>query len=730
MREVIDSVSAQSFDRALITVSSIKPRFSYLAGSPMPHGVFLHRGGANFTLFSRHATRVWLLLFEDVNASHPFQVIELDPKHHKTGDIWHIYVRGAGEELAYIFRVDGPDQPNLGHRFNLRRTLLDPYATAIISPLEWDFSGFCSSCDQGSSDDPHDLNGSQPVIVKSLVTSNSFDWEDDRPLHYPWSNLVIYETHVRGLTIHSSAGSKVPGSFLGVIDKIPYLKQLGVTAVEFMPLQEFNPHEMTAVNPLTGEKLKNYWGYNTIAFFAPHEGYSTRLYPGCQVDEFKTMVKALHRAGIEVLLDVVFNHTAEGDETGPTLSFRGLDNSIYYLLEENKHRYKNYSGCGNTMNCNHPVVRNFILDCLRYWVVEMHVDGFRFDLASILGRDRNGQLVPNAPLLEQIAEDPILRDVKLIAEAWDAGGAYLVGRFPGERWSEWNGLYRDDVRRYWRGDAGQAGAFASRLCGSADIYEHSGKAPVNSINFVTCHDGFTLNDLVSYHQKHNLVNGENNRDGSNDNFSINYGAEGATSDPGIKRARLKQMKNFIATLMVSRGVPMILGGDEFCRTQLGNNNAYCQDNEISWYDWSLLDKNQEFFEFVRGMIQFRRRHPVLSAEQFYKPEEVSWFNAAGWMPNWRTDSAIGCQIHVKKDGDTGLYLIFNPLSHSLSFQLPRAPEGTVWIKKVDTSAMPPYDVCQPGQGIPLDEETSLLVSDRSVVVLVVERKGVPALASV
>jgi isoamylase len=612
---------------------------------------------------------------------------------------------------VYAFRVDGPHEPERGHRFDGRRILLDPYATALTSPAYWDFGGFC----------PRDGTEPQPAIVKGLVTGNGFDWEDDRPLYHPWSDLVIYETHVRGLTIHPSSGVKLPGSYLGVIDKIPYLKQLGITAIEFMPLQEFNPNEMMTVNPHTGEKLHNYWGYNTIAFFAPYEGYGTRLYPGCQVDEFKTMVKALHKAGIEVLLDVVFNHTAEGDETGPTLNFRGLDNSIYYILEEDKQRYKNYSGCGNTMNCNHPVVRNYILDCLRYWVVEMHVDGFRFDLASILGRDRNGNLTPNPPLLEQIAEDPILRDVKLIAEAWDAGGAYLVGRFPGERWSEWNGLYRDDVRRYWRGDPGMAGALASRLCGSADIYEHSGKAPVNSINFVTCHDGFTLNDLVSYEHKHNLANGENNRDGSDCNYSANYGWEGPTDDPAIHRARLKQMKNFMATLFVSRGVPMILGGDEFCRTQGGNNNAYCQDNEISWFDWTLLEKNREFFDFVRGMILFRRRHPVLSSERFYQSKDVSWFNPSGWMPDWHSDSAIGCHIHAEENAEQQLCLLSNPYIHAVSFLLPHPPEGRVWIKMVDTSAMPPFDVCEPGHGIPLYREKSLLVRDRSLVVLVAER---------
>lgn len=697
-------------------LSTTRPLFSYSAGSPLPQGVNLHKGGVNFALFSRNATRVWLLLFEDIHAAEPLQTIELDPSRHKTGDMWHICVHGVGRGLSYAYCVDGPDAAERGHRFDPRRILVDPYATAVASPLHWDFRGFVSG-------DPSDQeNGSQRTIVKSLVTENNFDWEGDRPLYHPWSDLVIYECHVRGLSKHPSSCARMPGSYLGVIDKIPYLKQLGVTAVEFMPLQEFNPNEITAVHPETGERLRNYWGYNTIAFFAPYEGYGTRLYPGCQVDEFKTMVKALHKAGIEVLLDVVFNHTAEGNETGPTLNFRGLDNSIYYLLEENKRRYKNYSGCGNTLNCNHPVVRSYILDCLRYWVVEMHVDGFRFDLASILGRDQDGNLVPNPPLLEHIAEDPILRDVKLIAEAWDAGGAYLVGRFPGERWSEWNGLYRDDIRRYWRGDSAMAGAFASRLCGSADIYEHSGKAPVNSINFVTCHDGFTLNDLVSYEHKHNLANGENNRDGSNCDFSANYGVEGPSDDPAINRLRLRQMKNFMATLMVSRGVPMVLGGDEFGRTQHGNNNAYCQDNEISWFDWTLAEKNREFLIFVREMISFRRRHPVLSRECFYKPEDVSWFNPSGWMPDWKKDSALGCHIHAKGESGEHLCIVANPHSHAVAFLLPHPPESMVWVTTVDTSASPPFDVCQPGQGIPVHRDSSFLVRDRSFMVLVAERQ--------
>lgn len=680
----------------------------YSPGSPLPIGAHLHSDGVNFTLFSRHATRVWLLLFDSPEDEFPAHVIELDPHLHRTGDIWHILVEGVGRGLAYAFRVDGPHQPEKGHRFDPDRLLVDPYATALHSPPEWSLSALAESKADG------------PVLVKNLVMGNHFDWEGDRPLRHHWSELVIYETHVRGLTVHPSAGVSLPGTYRGLIEKIPYLKELGVTAVELMPMQEFNPSEFTRYNPDTGEPLRNYWGYSTIAFFAPHQRYGSRAYPGCQVDEFKEMVKALHRADIEVLLDVVFNHTAEGNESGPTFAFRGLDNSIYYLLEEDKRHYKNYSGCGNTLNCNHPVVRNYILDCLRYWVVEMHVDGFRFDLASILGRDRNGHLIPNPPLLESIAEDPILREVKLIAEAWDAGGAYLVGRFPGERWSEWNGMFRDDVRRYWRGDHGMLGPFASRLCGSADIYEHSGKAPVNSINFVTCHDGFTMHDLVSYEHKINWANGENNRDGTDQDFSANHGVEGPTDDPGINRVRIRQMKNFLATLLLSRGVPMLLGGDEFCRTQRGNNNAYCQDNDISWYDWTLLDRNRPLFEFVRGMIAFRSRFPVLTREQFYRPEDLSWFGPSGWIPDWENGSAVGCHIHCSASAGPQLCMLFNPQHHTVNFVLPRPPQQTIWTRAIDTAASAPFDVCPEGGAIPLYEQDSLLIPERSLVVLVAE----------
>lgn len=685
-------------------------------GHPLPLGVHAEGGNLNFAVFSRHAACLWLLLFDDPESLDPTWCIELDSKHHRTGDIWHVGVHGAPIPLYYVYQAEGPFEPARGYRFNRHRILLDPYALALVGIEHWDFTIH--------SDTWHKRHPGEPIPkaqyrVKCLVpVEEEFNWGDDRPPKIPWSKTVIYETHVRGLTIHPSSGCLRRGTFLGVIEKIPYLKRLGITALEMMPVHQFNPRELDRKNPLTGEPLVNYWGYNTVAFFAPHAQYSTRQRVTSPITEFKAMVKALHEAGIEVLLDVVFNHTAEGDETGPTLHFKGLDNCIYYLLEErDKSRYVNFSGCGNTLNCNHPVVRNYILECLRYWVTEMHVDGFRFDLASILGRDRQGKLIPNPPLLESIAEDPILRGVKLIAEAWDAGGAYQVGLFPGERWSEWNGRYRDEVRRFWRGDRGMLGLFATRLCGSSDLYQHSGKTPVNSINFITCHDGFTLNDLVSYKHKHNEANGEHNRDGSNENYSCNYGVEGPSDDPRIEAIRLRQIKNFLTTLFVSRGIPMLLGGDEFRRSQYGNNNAYCQDNEISWYDWRLVEKNAYLVRFVRELIRFRFAHPVLSREAFYQPHEIEWFGPERSPPDWHEGYALGARIHPDSPDGQALCLLFNAASEPVAFDLPPLPKGRRWHLAIDTAASSPYDIYEAGTE-PAIETARLRLIERSLAVLI------------
>lgn len=648
------------------------------AGRAYPLGCSLDGSGLNVAVFSRHATRIDLLLFEVFrNPESPFVSIKLDARCHRTGDIWHVRVEGAPEGIVYTLRANGPNEPARGHRFNPDKTLLDPYAIALVGTECWDFA--CAASGELDS----------AVKPKCWVAEQApFDWQGDCPVGHPWSETIIYETHVRGLTIDPSSAACRPGTYLGVVEKIPHLQMLGVTAVELMPVQEFFENELTRRNPTTGERLRNYWGYSTVAFFAPKESYSTRARPGDQLTEFKTMVRELHRAGIEIILDIVFNHTAEGDHSGPTLNYRGLDNAIYYMLESDRRYYRNYSGCGNTLNCSHPVVRDHILDCLRYWVTDMHVDGFRFDLASVLGRDGSGELLSNPPLLERIAEDPILRHVKLVAEAWDAGGAYQVGSFPGQRWSEWNGRYRDDVRRFWRGDPGLAGAFASRLCGSADIYAHSGKQPVHSINFVTCHDGFTLNDLVSYNEKHNEANGEDNRDGTNENFSANYGTEGDTDDAAIEAVRVRQIKNFLATLFLSRGVPMLLGGDEFRRTQQGNNNAYCQDNAVSWYDWRLFDAHRQIVEFTAELIAFRKAHPVLRLPQFYTEKELLWFDAAGRTPNWETSMrGLGCAILA--EGVPSLCLLFNPEDAPLAYQLPESLQTTTWTVAIDTAETPP-----------------------------------------
>ena len=688
-------------------------------GLPLPIAAHQWGDGVNFSIFSRHATRVRLELFDYLEDSVPTRVVDLDPVHHRTGDIWHVWVQGIRTGQLYAYRVEGPYRPQEGHRFNPHKLLLDPCATAVACPENWDFS---PACGYESSSPQLDLSPSEVddagAMPKCVFVHEHFDWEDSWPLRHPWSQTVIYETHVRGFTVHPSSGVNHPGTYRGLAERIPYLQDLGVTAVELMPVQEFNEHELSQVNPLTGERLRNYWGYNPVAFMAPKGSYSSHGNLGQQRLEFKEMVKAFHKAGIEVILDVVFTHTAEGNELGPTFCLRGLDNAIFYMLEEDRRFYKDYTGTGNSINTNHPVVRDFILTALRHWVTEMHVDGFRFDLASVLGRDEEGNLSFDPPLLERIAEDPILREVKIIAEAWDAGGAYQVGSFSERRWAEWNGRYRDEVRRFWRGDEGMIGFFASRICGSADLYRRSGKGPESSINFVTCHDGFTLNDLVSYRRKHNEANGESNRDGADENYSANYGIEGETDDLEIEAVRKRQIKNFLLTLFVSRGVPMLLGGDEFRRTQRGNNNAYCQDNEINWYDWSQLPVHQEIHRFTRGMIAFRRAHPVLSETAFYSDADIRWFSPAGAVPNWSDpgEKRLACLILSRVEPD--LYLTFNAGTEAAAFVLPEPPRGGCWHVAVDTFRPSPDDLCQPGEEVALGGQEVYHVGPRSSVILI------------
>jgi isoamylase len=689
-----------------------------LAGSPVPWGAHQVGDGVNFALFSRQATGVRLELYQHPDDRSPTKVIDLDPMRHRTGDVWHVWVRGLASGQLYGYRIEGPYQPEQGHRFNSHKLLLDPFARAIAGVEDWDFSaaqGYDSSSKLVDlSLSTVDDAGTTP---KCVFTHEHFDWEMDSPPKHSASDTVIYETHVRGFTIHPSSGVAHPGTFAGLTEKIPYLQDLGVTAIELMPVLEFNENESTRLNPITGEKLKNYWGYDPAAFFAPKQSYSHGGSHCRQASEFREMVKAFHRAGIEVILDIVLNHTAEGNETGPTICLRGIENSIFYMLQENDRRYyKDFTGVGNTLNANHPVVRQFVMSVLCYWVMHMHVDGFRFDLASVLGRDEHGNILRNAPLLEDIAEDPILRDVKIIAEAWDAGGAYQVGSFSTRRWTEWNGRFRDDVRRFWIGDAGMMGLFANRICGSADLYQGSGKGPASSLNFVTAHDGFTLNDLVSYKQKHNDENGDSNRDGTDANYSDNCGVEGPSDDPAVESMRNHLIKTFLLTLLISRGVPMLLGGDEFRRTQRGNNNAYCQDNEVSWFDWGLVEKHKEIQRFTRGMIAFRRAHSALRKEVFYTDADIKWFAPNGATPDWtdQRQRCFACLILGKMEPD--LFLMFNAETRSVDFCLPALP-GKIWRLAVDTARPAPDDLYAPGNEPSLQGQMSFRLAPRSSAIL-------------
>jgi glycogen operon protein len=703
-------------------------------GKALPLGASLIEGGVNFALFSRHASSVSLIIFEDEKPDSAYQEFKLDRWKNKTGDIWHCCILGLKAGAYYLYRVDGPYEPEKGLRFNVNKFLLDPYAKALTELPNWD----TKACAGYSPEAPiKDLSFSRTSNLscqpRCIVINDNFDWQGDRPLNYPLRFSVLYETHVRGLS--KAGGTEVhhPGTYRGVLEKIPYLKDLGVTSLEFLPIQEFNERELLAKNPKTGEKLVNYWGYSTVAFFAPKGSYAADHRPGAQVTEFKEMVRELHKAGIEVILDIVFNHTAEGNEMGPTISFRGLDNPVYYLLDENRRYYRNYSGCGNTMNCNHPVVRNFIIECLQYWVIEMHVDGFRFDLGSILGRDQRGRLMENPPMLERIAEDAVLSSTKIIAEAWDAGGAYQVGWFPGGRWAEWNDKFRDEIRRYWRGDPGETRHLATRLSGSSDLYLRDGREPFHSINFITSHDGFTMYDLVSYNRKHNEMNGEQNRDGTNNDNSYNYGHEGFSLDPMVLKIREQQMKNFIATLMVSLGTPMMLGGDEIARTQDGNNNAYCQDNAASWYDWGRLEKNKGLYRFTKEMIAFRLRHHGFMRPEFYTGRggsynaipDISWFNEKGETPKWdnpgpclamRMDGSRA-EILADKD-DNDFFIMFNSSLDAVVFSLAEAPAKKVWFRAIDTSFASPKDILLPGGEEALTSPARYRVKPRSMVVLI------------
>jgi glycogen operon protein len=719
--------------------------FRTARGRSLPLGATALIDGVNFVLLCRHGTAVSLVLYP-LDGPEVLAEIPLDARKHRTGDNWHIAVRGLPPAFRYGWRVDGPRSD--GHCFDCNVILLDPASTSISDGSVWgaqpedeigrhrhqatarlDALHPQAAAGQKAAFAPSRNLG---TIRRSLFFRRPYDWREDVPPLVPVEDTIIYELHVRGFTVHPSAGVSKPGTFAGLAEKIPYLQRLGITAVELLPVHEFDEDDCPFSNPQTDEWLLNFWGYNSISFAAPKAAYAWSGREHGQVVEFRDMVRAFHAAGIEVFLDVVFNHTGEGDYRGRTYSFRGLDNEVYYLLDADGN-YLNFSGCGNTVNCNHPVVRDLILTCLRFWVAEMHVDGLRFDLASIMGRDRHGNVLVEPPVVEMIAEDGVLRDTKLIAEPWDAGGLYQVGMFPfGRRWSEWNGRYRDDVRRFWRGDPGCAGALATRLAGSADLYEASGRRPLHSINFITCHDGFTLRDLVSYNQKHNEANGEDNRDGANDNLSWNCGVEGPTSDPKIEQLRRRQAKNLLTTLLLSQGVPMLLAGDEFLRTQGGNNNAWCQDNAVSWIDWKLAETNADFLRFTQMLITLRRRHPALRRRTFFKgtPQgpgqrsDIQWHGVEPQKPDFSGFSRIvaftldGTQTGREPDRD--FYVVCNAWRESLVFRIPASPTGRPWRRVIDTALPSPQDIVELDEGPVVDPRTAYHVSPHSMLVLISE----------
>lgn len=686
-------------------------KYSTQPGRRFPFGTTFDSKGTNFSVWGRFATRVELLLYERSDSADPFQVILLDPKVNRTFYAWHVYVEGLSPGTFYGWRMEGPgDTRSTGHRFDKEKVLLDPWARAVTCEL-WDRRRACMPGDNG------------PFSMRGIVLNDEpYDWEGDTPLNHPMEHAVIYEMHVGGFTRHPSSKVAHPGTFEGVIEKIPYLKALGITDVELMPVMAFDEQDVPEDAAARG--LKNYWGYSTHSFFSPHPGYVVSPEKGTHRREFRDMVKALHQAGIGVILDVVLNHTAEGGEAGPTINFKGIANSGFYHLDpQDRSIYRDFTGCGNTVSCNTPIVSEFLVYCLEYWVQEMHVDGFRFDLASVLSRDPNGVPMYSAPTPWMIEFSKVLANTAIIAEAWDAAGLYQVGDFPGFRWAEWNGRYRDVIRRFVRGDQGLIGEVASRVSGSNDLYESEGKLPGNSINFVTCHDGFTLCDLVSYNGKHNQANGEDNRDGNNDNLSSNHGAEGETDDPQILSLRKRQAKNFMAILLLSQGVPMILAGDEVLRTQRGNNNGYCQDNVLSWFDWTMTETHREMLQFVTKMIAFRQRHPCLMRKHFLtgKKKEGASFSDVTWHgiklnePLWNDPDAQILAYTLGRQGEEeDLHIIFNMSDHGVEIPLPPL-SGRAWLRAIDTGRPAPEDILEPADQLRA-EDFSYAVSPRSVVV--------------
>jgi isoamylase len=688
-----------------------------VAGHSYPLGATLINGGANFSIFSRSASSIELLFFDRVDDARPSRIIPIDPLANRTYHYWHVFVPDVQAGQIYGFRAHGPFEPARGLRFDPSKLLLDPYGRAIAVPTNYSREAARSKGDNTA------------TAMKSVVTDpHAYDWEGDKPLNQPWSRTIIYEMHVRGFTAHTSSGlaESKRGTYAGLVQKIQYLQQLGITAVELLPVFQFDPQDAPAGRT-------NYWGYSPVSFFAPHRAYSSRQDPLGVIDEFRDMVKALHRAGIEVILDVVFNHTAEGGHDGPTQCFRGLDNPAYYLLCEDRSRYANFTGTGNTLNANHPMIRRMIVDSLRYWVREMHVDGFRFDLASILARDSSGAVMSNPPVLWDIGSDPALAGTKMIAEAWDAAGLYQVGNFVGDSWKEWNDRFRDDIRDFFRGANDSVARAADRLLGSPSIYGPKERELEESINFVACHDGFTLNDVVSYNQKHNEKNGEANRDGCEENRSWNCGVEGPTDDPVIDKLRNRQVKNLLTTVLLSAGVPMFVMGDEVRRSQRGNNNAYCQDNDTSWFDWNLLSKHADVLRFVKLLIERRVIRDVeherrrLSLSQVLREQKHAWHGVKLNQPDWSPFShsiAIGGEL--KCEG-VFAYMILNAYWEPLDFELPplRGPREN-WRRWIDTALDPPHEICEWNAERPV-LGTTCRVGPRSVVVLIAGDSRMPGM---
>ncbi len=691
---------SSSADGAIQTTES----FVSLAGVSYPVGATVSASGVNFCVYSRNATGITLALFDQADDAAPAQSIRIDPDTNRTYHYWHVFVPGLHAGQLYGYYADGPHQPDQGLVFDRLKLLVDPYALSVALP-----TGYSRAAAAGPGDNT-------AAAIKSVVVDpHAYDWEGDQPLKRDFDDSIIYEMHVRGFTAHPSSGVSAAsrGTYAGLIEKIPYLTDLGVTTVELMPVQQFDPQD----GP---DGLTNYWGYQPVALFAPHSPYSSRQDPLGPVDEFRDLVKALHRAGIEVILDVVFNHTAEAGTGGPILSLRGLDNLTYYIVDPSAHgTYDDFTGTGNTVNVNETIVRRLILDCLRHWVQHLHVDGFRFDLAAVLSRGEDGAPLADPPILWDIETDPVLAGTKIIAEAWDAAGLYEVTTFVGDRWAVWNGAYRDNLRRFVKGEPGQVSAFADSLMGSARLFQHPDRDPTRSINLVTAHDGFTLNDLVSYNTKHNQANGEDNRDGSDTNDSWNCGAEGPTDDPPVEQLRAQQIRNFLTALFVSQGRPMLLMGDEVRRTQQGNNNAYCQDNETSWYDWGLTTDSADLLRFVRGFLDVRKGLSLFTDRRFWgEPGSatVAWHGVDIGQPDFSDDSHT-LALELSHPGSAEhLHIIFNAYWEPLDFALPELPADQLWRRLVDTALPSPEDLCDPPQPL-TPGQSRYTVAPRSTVIL-------------